>query len=162
MGLRATVLYHVFYNGGKFGRSTMWSSKDMDGMCLRTRCCSVHFGLQWEMTGRWRKLHEYEPRNLYSSPNNLLLMWLISGDKMSLELSVCGRNEKYIKTFCWKTRREETIWVAWRRWKCPVEVDLKDLRSGMWTGFFWFIIWDNCCLSRKFGHDKTRGIYWRS
>jgi hypothetical protein len=47
-----------------------------------------------EVTGGWRKLHNEEPHNLYSSPNVRMIKWV--------GLVARWGAEKYVQSFGWK------------------------------------------------------------
>jgi hypothetical protein len=61
-----------------------------------------------EMTGEWRKLHNWEPHNLYSSPNiirqikSMRILWAGHVARM-------GKGRKVHKIW-WEARRKETTW----------------------------------------------------
>jgi hypothetical protein len=62
----------------------------------------VHRGIFWpkrgKVTGKWRKLHNQEPRDLYSSPNIILL--IKSGRKRWVgNVASMGGEERCIQVF---------------------------------------------------------------
>jgi hypothetical protein len=58
-----------------------------------------------EVTGGWRKLHNEELHNLYSSPN---IIGVIKSRRMKWMRIVRREDEKCVPYFDWKARREET------------------------------------------------------
>jgi hypothetical protein len=65
------------------------------------------FETKWdEVTGEWRKLHNWELDNLYSSPHTIRQ---IKSTRMKWAGHVGERGEKCTK-FWWKHQRKETTW----------------------------------------------------
>jgi hypothetical protein len=58
-----------------------------------------------EVTGEWRKLHNAELHNLYSSPD---IIRLVKSRLMRWACSTRGRGEKSVQGFGGKDRRKET------------------------------------------------------
>jgi hypothetical protein len=52
--------------------------------------------------GDWRRLHNEDLHNLYTSPN-IIRVIKMKEDEMSRACSMDGRDEKYIQQICWKT-----------------------------------------------------------
>jgi hypothetical protein len=85
-----------------------------------------------EVTGQWRKLHNEELHNLYSSPD---IIRQVKGDEVSW---ACGTNRKgkeSVQGSDGKARRKETTWNA-KAWMGS-EWILGRLAWGVWIGFDW-------------------------
>jgi hypothetical protein len=64
-----------------------------------------------KVTGGWRKLHNENLHNLYTSPN--IIRMIISRSIMEVGAgSTNGRDEKCIQYFGWKTSKEDTTWTT--------------------------------------------------
>jgi len=62
-----------------------------------------------EVTGEWRKLHNEELRNLYSSPN-IIKQIKINENEVGRTCGTHGRGEESLQGFGGKARRKETTW----------------------------------------------------
>jgi hypothetical protein len=60
-----------------------------------------------EVTGEWRKLHNEELHNLYSSPD---IIRQVKANKLGGACGTHGRGEKSVQGFGGKARRKETTW----------------------------------------------------
>jgi hypothetical protein len=60
-----------------------------------------------EVTGDWRKLHNEELHNLYSSPD---IISQVKANEVSGACSTHGRGEKSVQGFGGKARRKKTTW----------------------------------------------------
>jgi hypothetical protein len=60
-----------------------------------------------EVTGEWRKLHNGEPHNLYSSPD-IVKADQIKENEMGRACGTHGRGEKRVEGFGGKAQRKET------------------------------------------------------
>jgi hypothetical protein len=60
-----------------------------------------------ELTGEWRKLHNKELHNLYSSPD---IIRQVKANDVGGACGTHGRGEKSVKGFGGKFRRNETTW----------------------------------------------------
>ena len=89
-----------------------------------------------EVTGKWRRLHNKELNDLYSSPN---IVWVIKSRRMRWAGHVAHLGEEMgCRGSCWGNRREGDHWgdlsvdgwiiLGWisRRWDV-----------GIWTGLGW-------------------------
>ena len=61
-----------------------------------------------EVTGEWRKLHNEELNDLYSSPN--IVRVIIEKNQMDGSCSACGEEERRIQGFGGETWGKETTW----------------------------------------------------
>jgi hypothetical protein len=62
-----------------------------------------------EVTGEWRKLHNEEPNNLYSSPD-IISQVEVKANEVGGACGTHGRGEKSVQGFGGKAQRKETIW----------------------------------------------------
>jgi hypothetical protein len=58
------------------------------------------------VTGGWRKLHNEEPHNLYSSQK---IIKMIKSRRMKWACSMHGAYEKCVKNFGWKAEGERSL-----------------------------------------------------
>jgi hypothetical protein len=90
-----------------------WSLTLREGHRLRVfenRVLRGIFGLKRdEVTGEWRKLHNGELLNLYSSPD-IIRQIKSRGNDVGGACSTHGRVEKRVQGFGGKARRKETAW----------------------------------------------------
>jgi hypothetical protein len=62
-----------------------------------------------EVTGEWRKLHNEELHNLYSSPD-IIRKSQVKVNEVGEACSMHGRREKSVQGFGGKARRKKTTW----------------------------------------------------
>jgi hypothetical protein len=60
-----------------------------------------------EVTGEWRKLHNEELHNLYSSPD---IISQVKANEVGGAYGTHGRGEKSVHGFGGKARKKETTW----------------------------------------------------
>jgi hypothetical protein len=91
-----------------------------------------------EVTGEWRKLHNGELHNLYSSPN---IRRQIKSRRMRWEGHVArmGEERKVQKVFLGKPEGKEPFERPRRRWEDETKVDFREIG---WEGVEWI------CLDR--------------
>jgi hypothetical protein len=82
-----------------------------------------------EVTGEWRKLHNEELHNLYSSPDT------IRQDKSRRmrwagQVARMGEERKVYKVLVGKARRREPLGRPRRRWKDGIKMDLREIGLG--------------------------------
>jgi hypothetical protein len=62
-----------------------------------------------EVTGEWRKLHNEELHNLYSSPD-IIRQSQVKANEVGGACGTHGRGEKSVQSFGGKSRRKESTW----------------------------------------------------
>jgi hypothetical protein len=75
--------------------------------------CEIQFIIvRDEVTGEWRKLHNEELHNLYSSPDIIrqVKSSQVKANEVGEACGTHGRREKSVQDFGGKARRKETIW----------------------------------------------------
>jgi hypothetical protein len=92
-----------------------------------------------EVTGEWRKLHNGELHNLYSSLD--IIMQIKS--KRMWRAGHVARAEKSVQVFFFggKARRKEPLGRPRCRWEDRIRMDLTEVGwGGGWSGFIWLRI----------------------
>jgi hypothetical protein len=90
-----------------------------------------------EVTGKWRKLHNEELHNLYSTPD---IIWQVKANAVDGACSTHGRVEKSAQGFGGKSRRKEPLGRPRRRLEDGIRMDLRDTFFGWVFGFYWLRI----------------------
>jgi hypothetical protein len=92
-----------------------------------------------EVIGEWRRLHNEELNNLYSSPN---IIRVIKSRRMRWAGHVArmgeGRGEYRILVGRPEGRRP--LGRPRRRWEDNIKMDLQEVGWGAWTGLIWLRI----------------------
>jgi hypothetical protein len=97
------------------------------------------FGPKWDVVTReWRKLHNEELNDLYSSSNIVRMMksrrmrWAGHITRMWEGRGVCG-------VLVGKPERKRPLGRPRRKWKDnrPIKADLQQMGCGVWTGLSW-------------------------
>jgi hypothetical protein len=88
-----------------------------------------------DVTGEWRKFHNEELHNLYSSPNIGLIMQ-IKSRRMSWAGHVArvGEERKAYKVLVGKLEGKRPLGRPRRRWEDGIRMDLRDIGRGVWSG----------------------------
>jgi hypothetical protein len=91
-----------------------------------------------EVTGEWRKLHNEELPNLYSSPD---IIRQVKSRRMRRAGHVArmGEEIKVYKVLVGKPERRP-LGRRRRRWEDGIRMDLREIGWGVWIGFGWLKI----------------------
>jgi hypothetical protein len=94
---------------------------------------------RYEITGEWRKLHNEELKDLYSSPNTVRV---INSRRMGWEEIVArlgGRRGAY-RVLVGKREVKRPLGIPMRRCDDNIKMDLQEVRLGVCTGSSWLRI----------------------
>jgi hypothetical protein len=89
-----------------------------------------------EVKGEWRKLHNEELHNLYSSPD---IIRQVRSRRMRWAGHVAhmGEERKVCKVLVGKPEGRRPHGRPRRRWEDGVRIDLREIGLGVWIGFDW-------------------------
>jgi hypothetical protein len=92
-----------------------------------------------EVTGEWRKLHNREPYNLYSTPDIIRqiisrrMRWVGHATRM-------GEGRNVYRVLVGKPKRKRPLERPRHRWEDRIKMDLREIGCGLWNGFIWLRI----------------------
>jgi hypothetical protein len=91
------------------------------------------------VTGQWRKLHNEELHNLYSSPN---IIRLIKSRRIRWAGHVArkGEKRKFYKVLVGKPEGKRQLGRPRRRWEDGIRMDFREIDWGVWIRFDWLRI----------------------
>ena len=86
--------------------------------------------------GEWRRLHNEELNDLYSSPN---IVWVIKSRTMSWAGHVArmGEERGVYRVLMGKSEGKRPLGRPRRSWVDNIKMDLQRRDVGMWTGLGW-------------------------
>jgi hypothetical protein len=89
-----------------------------------------------EVTGEWRKLHNGELQNLYSSP------YIIRQNKSRKmrwagHVSRMGEGRNVYRVLVGKPEGKRPLERPRRKWEYGIKVDRREICWGVWSGFTW-------------------------
>jgi hypothetical protein len=89
-----------------------------------------------EVTGEWRKLHNEELHNLYSSPD---IIRQVKSKRMRWAGHVArmGEERKVYNVLVGKLEGKRPPGRPRRRWEYGIRMDLREIGLGVWIGFDW-------------------------
>jgi hypothetical protein len=89
-----------------------------------------------EVTGEWRKLHNEELHNLYSSPD---IIRQVKSRRMRWAGHVArmGEERKVYKVLVVQPEGKRPLGRPRRRWEDGIRMDLSEIGLGVWIGFDW-------------------------
>jgi hypothetical protein len=93
-----------------------------------------------EVTGEWRKLHNGELHNLYSSPDTIRQ---IKSRRMRWagHMARMGEGRNVYRVLLGKPEGKRPLERPRRRWEDGIKMDLEEIGwGGVWSGFTWLRI----------------------
>jgi hypothetical protein len=93
-----------------------------------------------EVTGEWRKLHNGELHNLYSSPD-IIRQIKSRGIRWAGHVARMGEGRNVYRVLGGKPERKSPLGRLRRRWEDGIKMDLREIGwGGVWSGFTWLRI----------------------
>jgi hypothetical protein len=92
-----------------------------------------------EVTGHWRKLHNGELHNLYSSPDIIrqiksrIMRW-------AGHVACMGKGKNMYRVLVGKPEGKRPLVRPRHRWEDGLKMDLRETGWGVWSGFIWIRI----------------------
>jgi hypothetical protein len=92
-----------------------------------------------EVTGEWRKLHNEELHDLYSSPTivrvikSRIMRWAGHVARM-------GKESGVYRVFVGKPEGKRPLGRPRSRWEDNIKTDFQEVGCGLWTGLSWIRI----------------------
>jgi hypothetical protein len=92
-----------------------------------------------EVTGEWRKLHNGELHNLYSSPD---IIRQIKSRRMRWvgHVACMGEGRNVYRVLVGKPEGKRALGRPRRRWEEGIKMDFREIGWGVWSGFSWLRI----------------------
>jgi hypothetical protein len=92
-----------------------------------------------EVTGEWKKLHNEELHNLYSS---LDVIRQIKSRQIRYagHVALMGEKRKLYKVLAGKPKGKRPLGRPRHRWEDGIRIDLREIGLGVWIGFSWLRI----------------------
>jgi hypothetical protein len=91
--------------------------------------------------GEWRKLHNEELRDLYSSPGLIRMIKSVKEDEIGRACSANGRKEKDIRRILMgKLKGKRSVGGPSSMWTQCIKMNLREIGLVVWTEVIWFMI----------------------
>jgi hypothetical protein len=87
-----------------------------------------------KVTGEWRKFHNEELHNLYSSPD---IIRQVKANEVGGHVAHMGEERKVYKVLVGKPEGKRPLGRPRRRWEDGIRIDLREIGLGVWIGFDW-------------------------
>jgi hypothetical protein len=83
-----------------------------------------------DVTGEWRKLHNEELNDLYSSPN-IIRLTKSRSFSWARHVARMGVRRVAYRVFVGKPKRKRPLGRPWRRWEDNIKMDIQEVGWGM-------------------------------
>jgi hypothetical protein len=91
-----------------------------------------------EVTGEWRKLHNEEPKDLYSSPSIIRVIKSIM--RWELHVTRMGKRRVVYWVLVGNSEGKRPLGRLMRRWKNNIKMDRQGIGYGAWVRLIWIRI----------------------
>jgi hypothetical protein len=92
-----------------------------------------------EVTGEWRKLHNGELHNLYSSPG-IIRQIKLRRMRWAGHVARLGEGRNVCRVLVGKPEGKRPLGRTRRRWEDGIKMDLREIGLCVWSGFTWLRI----------------------
>jgi hypothetical protein len=89
-----------------------------------------------EVKGEWRKLHNEEIIDLYSSPN-IVRVIKSRGKRLAGHIACMGAGRGVYRVLVGKPERKRLVGRPRRGWEDNIKMNLQEVGCGLWTGYCW-------------------------